>query len=64
MRVILLVASMVCALIAAITAGRWGWFGIDPEARMVHVWGYFAVLWLGASLLPWHRPLRRWFTDL
>lgn len=64
MRVILLLASMTCALIAAILAGNWGWFGIEPNARLISVWGWFSVLWLAASLLPWHRPLRRWFSDV
>lgn len=61
MKTILLVASTVCAFIAAILAGHWGWLGIDPNPRLVHVWGYFGLVWFAAAFLPWGRPFRRWF---
>jgi hypothetical protein len=63
MRVILLVAAMTCFLVAMILAGSWGWFGIDENPRLIHVWGYAGALWFAASWLPWHKPLRRWFND-
>jgi hypothetical protein len=61
MRTIFLIASMVCFLIAAIHAGQWGWFGIDPVRRLVDVWFAIAGLLFAASFWPWGRPFRRWF---
>ena len=60
MRTLLLLLSMTAFAVAAIVAGRWGWFGIDPNPRLVPVWfaaGAFAYV---ASCLPWGDWLRRY----
>jgi hypothetical protein len=61
MKVLLLFTSMTCLLVAAILAGRWGWFGIDPNPRLVDVWFAAAGIALAGAFLPWGRPFRRWF---
>lgn len=61
MRVILLVASATCFLVAMIAVGRWGWLGIDPDTRLSLVWGYAGGAWLALAWLPWGTRLRYWF---
>lgn len=61
MRTLLLLVSMSCFLVAAILAGQWGWFGIEPNDRLIDVWFAAAGLFFGASFLPWSMRFRYWF---
>ena len=61
MRTLLLLASMACFLVAMILAGRWGWFWIDPNPRLVPVWFAAAGFTFAGSFLPWGTRVRYWF---
>lgn len=52
-RVLLLGLGVVSAGIAAILGFQWGWFGIDPSARLYAGWLAASIMFTSASWLPW-----------
>ena len=61
MRVLFVLAAIVCAFVAFVHAQSWHWLGIDPYVWDMYAWGYASLGCLSASFLPWGRPFRRWF---
>lgn len=59
-RVALLLLAATCAFVAMVTGFRWGWFGIDPSARLYQ--GYIAAsaMFFALSFLPWREWTRRY----
>jgi hypothetical protein len=63
LRVPLLIASVVCFVMAIVYARQWDWFGIDHglySAKGMHTWALAGLICFSGSFLPWGVKLRYW----
>lgn len=65
LRVPLLIASIVCFVLAIVHARQWDWFGIDHgwfSPRGMQTWALVGLICFAASFLPWGTRFRYWLT--